>query len=51
MIEVSELLACNNSRILALISKLEYMSLNCQRLIEDSINKLNFADSTIRSEK
>jgi|JI6StandDraft_1071083.scaffolds.fasta_scaffold05650_6 hypothetical protein len=33
MTEISELLVANSSRVLALSSKLEYMTLNCQRAI------------------
>ena len=51
MTEVSQLLVANSSRVLALSSKLEYMTLNCQRAIEMAVAKLDFAGETIREEK
>lgn len=51
MTEVSQLLVANSSRVLALTSKLEYMTLNAQRAIETSLTKLDFAADTVREEK
>jgi hypothetical protein len=48
MMDMSQLLVCNNSRVLALTSKLEYMTLNCQRAIDQAIGRLDFAEETIR---